>query len=361
MKNLFYTFLISTLSIASLAAIDTGTGADGSCNWGGPNIASGTYNCTDLTVSGAVLVTGNNPLIIKVQGDVNINNSLTLSGQNGSAGGAGVAGGYNGGAASTNGSGPSAGTFGNAGANEGGGFGGDGGGGGSGGSHGTLGSVGADSDDTNVAGGVAPTATYDSTTLFKTSMNGGAGGGGGGSDSFTNSGAQAGGGGGVLRISAGGTVTITSSIIANGGNGDTSSNDAGGGGGGAGGAIFIETSDHITITGSISAIGGNGGTGTANGGNGGNGGNGLIRLDDSDGSVVGSGLATPTPSVFQADVSLSSQTSELNAFSSDISPGCALREVHDDFKFGFIFLGLLFLASNLLLNFNQRQEVEVRR
>lgn len=333
MKKILYTFLISSLSLSSFATIDSGDGSDGVCNWSG-NIASGTYNCTDLTINSAVTITGTSALIIKVQGDVNISSTLNLNGKDGSAGGTGVAGGYD------RGSGPVANTAGNMGI-----VGGLASGGGSGGSHKTLGAAGAAGGGT---AGAAPTMTYDSEANFKTTMTGGAGGGNTQDDANISYGSDVpgGGGGGVLRISSGGTITISGTISANGGSGDSGLGDSGGGGGGAGGAIFLECEDQINLTGTISATGGAGGTKAGTGGNGGAGGNGLIRLDDYDGSVSG---GTVTPSAYLQATSNVSGTSNLKTYTSDIAPGCALRENQKENDKNF-FLSFLLLISIIVFS-----------
>lgn len=346
MKKFLYSFLISSLTYG---AIDTGTGADGACNWSG-TIASQTYNCTDLTISGATTFSGTNPVIVKVQGDVFINFSISLNGQTGAAGGVAIAGGYNGGAPSTNGSGPLANTMGIAGgnavANP------DiaaGGGGGSGGASATLGGAGiTGSSSDGGAGGVAPTVISNTSNNLPTTINGGAGGGGGGSDDDTPTpGGRGGAGAGVLKISAGGNIVINAAITLNGGAGQNGSANSGGGGGGAGGALYFETEGDITNNSSISALGGAIGTGAGNGGNGGSGGNGIIRLDDFDGIVAGSGTSNPSAISLKTGVA---GTSTQTAYSSDINPGCVLREVNDENSIYYFFSFLILLTLTYFHN-----------
>lgn len=328
----FVLSLFILFSSTTYASLDAGTGAFGICDIGtagtitsiDTNVKS-EYNCTELLTTSSITITGSNPLVFKVQGDATIDHTITIS--------PGEAGGY------AEAQGPSGATSVSADASVCGGisFADIGGAGGAGGSHPTAG----------VAGGVATSsaaidpgtdtqsspgsvdATYDSALSLETNMRGGAGGGAGGEgcDSLANTqpGGAGGAGGGAIHIAAGGNIYINASISvdgAAGGNGLVNINaEAGAGGGGAGGVIFLQAAFDMEITAALSALGASGGTATGSlAGDGGAGADGIIRLDDFDGSIVGSNLASPTPTT----VSLG--TSGIETLSSGIEPGCAVRE-----------------------------------
>ncbi|OUR96272.1 hypothetical protein A9Q84_07900 [Halobacteriovorax marinus] len=323
-KTLFLFFL----PLQFIYALDTGTGSDGVCNL---TVALNTsvksvYNCTEINVTAVVNVTGNTALILKSQGNVTFSGtgSLVLDGivgANGantgtSTGGSAGPGGFAGGGCLTDAAcGGVSGDDGASGGNGGQGFGGNtasslaagqsGGGGGGGARFGTVtlptsGTNGLDDLGGVINAGAAGVSSYAPESAFESLLVGGSGGGsgGGGDDSGTlHSGGAGGGGGGVLRIQAGGDITVNlgRSITSNGGNGgDGSGAVSGGGGAGSGGAIFLQAEGNILINGSVNATGGTGGDGThATNNDGGSGGSGRIRFDDGDGIITGTGTITP--------------------------------------------------------------------
>ncbi|MCC6276820.1 MAG: hypothetical protein IT289_02765 [Oligoflexia bacterium] len=225
---------------------------------------------------------GSNPLWIKVQGAVVVGGTISCDGGDGQAssadlstpasGGTGKCGGSNGGQGSTGGNsavGSSDAVTGAAG----GGAGGDhaatprGGGGGGGNNTSSAGTAGTGAG-AGGAGGANGANDFRFTNFG--AMAGGSGGGGGGALTGTVRGGGGGAGGGVIRISAGGDVTITGTVAARGGNGGSGAGAAGGGGG-AGGGIWIETPGSILGGGSLPATPGTGGAGLGSGGNGGQG------------------------------------------------------------------------------------------
>lgn len=326
--------LFLLFSSTTFAALDTGTGLDGSCDETTFGTVGGTWNCTDLTISAVglnITTAGLTPLIIKVQGDVIINGTITID--------PGTAGGYPYNDSST----PSGAQ---------GGDGGDafcdtltpdtiGGGGGSGGSHsslGTAGIIGTDSGtvDGDIPGapGSTPSITYDSAMTLETQLRGGASGGQGGTgciDGGTESNGVTnlpGDGGGAIQITAGGDITIYANISAIGGSGDGGASsvngDAGGSGGGAGGVIFLQAANNIVINNaSLDAQGGSGGAGGGSeGGAGGAGADGIIRLDDIDGSIeqIGTVNISPTPTT------VALEAASFETLNSGIQPGCAVNK-----------------------------------
>lgn len=313
MKLLLAAFLLST---TSAFAIDTGDGSDGACTDATFLLAKRTYQCTSLTISGAVVLfkgAGGAQVVIKVQDDINIlgTGSIDLSGNNGIAGDASA---HNGGAAGAGGGAGGNSIVGGNGLNGSGAgtsFGvgglfvpdaaGSYGGGGGGGSFRTI-AAGLPEDGFDSGGIVASKGSNGNIFIttgsqFDTSFTGGSGGaaGGGGTDLGASlSGSSGGGGGGALHMAAGGDITIDGDIISNGGNGGGSATQfSGGGGGGSGGAIWLQAAKDLSVSGTITAIGGNGGDtdyGTGAGtGHGGDGGRGAIRLDDSDGAILNTG------------------------------------------------------------------------
>ncbi|MCA9668250.1 MAG: thrombospondin type 3 repeat-containing protein [Myxococcales bacterium] len=207
-----------------------------------------------LTISSGatVSVSGDNPLVLLVDGDVAINGGLDVGAKANQPG----PGGYLGGDTSINGPGvpgmgPGGGQVCQCGSitND------DCGGGGAG--YGNAGAAGGDEGNgcgTSSTGG----SSYGSPTLVP--LQGGSGGGGNGQ--ISGPGVQGGGGGGALQISAQGTITINGFINAAGGGGEGGPSFGGppGGGGGSGGAVLLE-GERILGTGIIAANGGGGGAG----------------------------------------------------------------------------------------------------
>ncbi len=116
----------------------------------------------------------------------------------------------------------------------------------------------------------------------------GSGGGGGGTNGSA-AGGGGGGGGGAIQIVAGGTLTVSGTIIANGGAGG---NGYAGGGGGSGGIIELAApAVLVASSAAITARGGVGGVATSpSGGSGGQGGLGRIRIAADQLTVNGTGL-----------------------------------------------------------------------
>jgi hypothetical protein len=277
------------------------------------------WNFAGLTIaSGATLTFQGNFLPdILVSGDASIGGTIDLDGgPAGSAapgGGSGAfagsaGGGAKGGAGGAHGQGGGGGgTFVGAcsGGGGGGGNGGGGGGGGktspsntcAGGNGGGLGGVGG-SAGPNGGGGSDPGAyvgqagqssslaggggggtigsAQNDLAVTNTTLYPGSGGGGGGTSGST-AGGGGGGGGGAIQLVAGGTLTVSGTILANGGGGG---NGFAGGGGGSGGLVELAAPTVTLVSGAtITARGGVGGAATSmSGGNGGLGGLGRIRI-----------------------------------------------------------------------------------
>jgi hypothetical protein len=380
-----YYFLLIGLLFSNLGySLDVGNGSLGACTEASfTNNNSGPYNCASLTVGAAFNFIGDTgitaPVVIKVTGDVIINNTLSVNGASGAigknddgsgtnqgfggipgrggfaggdtgidattVGGNGVSGGYTGaGFGGTNGTESGIGVA--------------SGGGGGGACFGGSAFAGVDGINLGAvsagAGGAAGTSNYAPENNFKSLLVGGSGGGSGGpsADSGDNydMGGSGGGGGGAIHIMAGGDITINGIIRANGGNGGAGFEYSGGGGGGSGGAIFLEALGDVFVNGSISANGGTGGAGApssanATDGNGGNGSIGRIRIDDQDGSWSGTG--TVTPSAYQAVVDL--DLLSVTQIDSGISCG-SIQRVDEQKNFFNYFLGMvigLLFAYNL--------------
>ncbi len=345
------------------AAALAGSGADGPFNPTQSQTLSTTtrafgYNYTSINIPSTITITGagTNPLIMRSQGDVIIDGTITVNanpGQSiltafnhpGGPGGAGGPGGYAGGSGdpvpgvtpfrSAAGSGPTAGggglwstAFWNSnpfgmGANTCKDFPGSGGGGG----NATMGGPGTGSNivapPPEGTAGLVNTSGDPQVTGYQLSSGGGAGGGGGGGDDDggaggigdgiyqTNGdegGGGGGGGGGVVNITSSGNISITGSISARGGAGGNTimwnpppgGGASVGGGGGAGGTILVQGTTINIASANLDARGGAGATGLYNGGAatnplGGTGGDGWIRLESSSGTVLGEGSAAINP------------------------------------------------------------------
>jgi hypothetical protein len=298
-------------------ALDFGDGSDGNCNFSG-TITAREFNCRTLNISSSARFTGNNPLIIRVQGNASISGTLNVNGFNGRPSGSetnlgadGGPGGFKGGDfdfgfgsdGSSNAFGGDAGFAGGAGLSDS--INPASGGGGSGASfrNGVLGAIGEDGDSASPAGfgGAQSNANnVNAENTFQTLLIGGAGGGAGGAGEnidFTQApAASGGGGGGAVHIVARGSITVTGTITANGGDGGNATGLAGAGGGGAGGAVWLQSASSVINNGIIRAAGGSGGTNTSaspRGGNGGGGGAGRIRIDSFDGTLTGT-VTNPT-------------------------------------------------------------------
>lgn len=198
---------------------------------------------------------------------------------------------------------------------------GNGGGGGGLFSAGDNGGVCATSTSTfGAGGGVAPGTEFD----FGANFRGGYGGAAGGiAAAVVGSG---GGGGGAIHIIADGNVTIFPgvTIFARGGKGGNSTSVDGAGGGGSGGAIWIEsTFGEIINYGTLNLVGGDGGTNPTTSGDGGRGGDGVYQFNDINGLTTGSGLVPPT--IFP--------TSNSSSLKSDISCGSIAKKNDNSMMF----------------------------
>lgn len=329
MRLLLFPLLL--LSFPVFAQLDVGSGGLGPCTQGTAGFnAGGTFECSSLTLSGAINFTDTAaPLIIKVTGPVSITTAVDAFGEDaamlvagsftqvfGGQGGPGA--GDGGGEDGFNGLFPGLTTdatlvtpdpsAGRGGAGVGGsGVCGDGGGGAGFRTVGFIGSV-CGGNGAGAAGGTETAAA-----IFSGTFRGGVGGGAGADSTSTNFGGG-GGGGGAIHIIAAGNISITGSIDASGGNGGNGGPDGGGGGAGSGGVIWLQSLGNIDIVGSLTVAGGTGGTVTA-GGAGGNGGFGFIRLEDLDGIITGGG------SFPGADIRSVVAIGSSNALKSDISCG----------------------------------------
>jgi len=347
-----------------LAALDTGSGGLGACTEATFIQNTRSYECTSLTVNNSSVfnnvVTSGSAVIIKVQGTVTINGTLSLNGGNGTDattnGGNPGAGGFKGGDSQTTGPGLD-------GLGSGGGKGGSrvfdgvsnsigGGGGGAGHNSTSAATDGADGDlggAPNVGSKGLKGSSYQSENQFESSFVGGSGGGaaGAGYNSSTNiRGATGGGGGGAIRIIAGGDITINGTIEANGGDGGTDGGTTGSGGAGSGGSIWLQTNGNITGNGTIKTLGGTGGVGLGSG-DGGNGAKGRIRLDDSDGIVTTLTL-DPTAQINDVDtINTTTNSANQEIYRSDIT--CSTMPVDLEKQTNFQFLIGLLLGMSLII------------
>lgn len=299
-----------------------GTGADGAYTASSnTSLTGGTYNYTSFTIDPGVTVnvTGSQPLVIYCTGNVSINGTLMLSGNNGTngvtyvsggVGGAGVAGGGNGGDGSYSSSvGPLDGVAGG-----GSGAGGMGQGWSGGGGAGYL-MVGDSSHGVGGFGG----PMYGNPQINPAVAGSGGGGGSGGYSCGSGGG---GGGGGYLMISTCGSITIsaTGSILAEGGDGGSDgTGNCGGGGGGSGGSVLLLTATSFTNDGMVSAAGGQGGASNVSGnpyyGTGGNGSPGRILYNYQ--AFSGTGSSSPAPTILAAVASAAASTGTTCAGSCD--------------------------------------------
>ena len=187
---------------------------------------------------------------------------------------------------------------------------------------------------------------------------GGSGGGAGGpsadSSDFYDMGGSGGGAGGAIHITAGGDITINSSIRANGGNGGSGFEYSGGGGGGAGGAIFLEAMGEVIVNGSIVAIGGTGGAGAPSVGttasDGGDGSVGRIRIDDHDGNWSGAG--TVNPAAYEAVVD--SDSSSVSVMQIDSGISCGSMTLIDEKQNNIFTLLLGIISFSFIMGFLKR-------
>lgn len=363
MKFIFLSLLF--FSLRSFANLDTGSGALGNCTEANFAVNTRIYECTTLTITAndstfASVVTSDAPIVIKVQGEVIINASVTWS-LNGESplhptlsGGKSGAGGFAGGntasdAEGAEGHGPGAGSKGLYAT-------GTGvssvriGGGGGGASYSSLGEDGENGEN-DVDGIVAGTlgakgSQYGNENNFSNSFQGGSGGGAGsgGAVGGAQIGGAGGGGGGALHLIAGGNVTINGTISLDGGDGALSStpSESSGGGGGSGGALWIQSLGDISGTGNITANGGSGGKSisSTDNGEGGNGGAGRIRFDDQDGLVT---LGSVTPNAVIKDIhsviSSGSNSQTTRQYTSSVSTCASIIDQQDSplLNFNFVF------------------------
>lgn len=335
-------------SFSALAQVNTGTGADGACNGIVPSFANGgTFNCTTLDINGPLSFNaGASALIIRVQGDVNITNTINASGDPGLTNTffSGTPGG-DGGPGANNGGGEDAGSnlqyntvidptlslsLGRAAA--GGSVGGcEDGGGGAG--FKTVGNPGiaCSGNGPGAAGSQVLATEFSFGGIFRGGFGGGAGG-----NTTTGSYGAGGGGGGFIRIVAGGDIFIsaTAQVLANGGDGGSGGPDGGGGGGGSGGIIWLQSLSNIQNDGMLSVLAGNGGAATTTG-VGGAGSVGFIRLEDKDGFPTGTGSAP--------GAEISSLSLPASSLKSSIS--CGMMKPKDDSHSAFMQLFVGFFIA----------------
>lgn len=273
------------------------------------------YNFTsfELDAGTTVLAQGTNALEIRVQGVVSISGTINISGGDGAAvsadtsttasGGtaccAGGAGGNGGTSTSSNGA---------TGSGSGGATGGvvdaAGGGGGGGAGHKTAGINGTAA----AGGGAGGTGGAAYGNELVTTLLGGSGGGGGaahtaGTTATNSTGGGGGGGGGLLKLTAGGNISIDSTglVYANGGNGGSGTDAArlgGGGGAGSGGVAIFFSGGVYRNDGQVKAIGGTAGSGSG-GGAGAAGRTGRTRLVSTANTPEGTGSENPAPVVIE--------------------------------------------------------------
>lgn len=237
------------------------------------NLTSGEYHYTSLSVSSGqtlgVSESSDGFLLLRVDGDVTIDGTISLDGK-GSAGGAA----------------PGASLPGNNGSDA---YGGASGGGG-GGSNSDIGGNGGASlfnNGMSLAGGAGGSATANGsigTAVSQIIENGligtfgqihklnGAGGGSGAGGSTTDGGAGGDGGGTVIIIAKSITIGAAGVITCDGAAGSAAAGTNGGAGGGGGGGIVILIAYEITNNGAITVTGGAGGADPGTGGAGGDGG-----------------------------------------------------------------------------------------
>ncbi len=286
------------------------------------NKNDGIFNFSNFTFPSIaaydIIVTGDNPAVIRVMGNVSLvqNTTWDLSGRPGlrgaedsvapRPGGAGGPGGGDGGASSLDGSntvqGEDGGAAPNSDGNGKGGFSGAGPGGGGGAGHQSTGAPGGNgSTDMGGSGG----EVYGDSAV--TRLRGGSGGGAGGNfvsseqGSPGSSGGSGGGGGGAMLLEVTGSFAVSpgmNDILASGGDGGaavTATNKrSGGGGGGSGGVIYVRMRSLAGLVGrDIDATGGRRGTGGPPGGAGGAGANGYIRFETVAGNPITCGSCNP--------------------------------------------------------------------
>jgi len=284
---------VGSSGVTLAGSVDGGNGTDGAFNaTSNTTLAGGTHDFTSFTIASGVTVTvtGTSPLVIKSQGAVTINGTLSAAGPAGGngvtfstygAGGIGIGGGANGGngvyiGSPANGSPGSGSGAGGAGTNW------------QGGSGAGYANQGGNSAATQYGSGITGGSSYGSADLSQ--FVGGSGGGGGSGGNSCGSGGG-GAGGGAIEISSSQSITISSSgsILADGGHGGSDgTGNCGGGGGGSGGAIWLASAS-VSNAGNVSAQGGAGGSSNIST-TGGTGSVGRIRVD---GTLTNTGTIAP--------------------------------------------------------------------
>ena len=371
--------LITTLLLSSNASAYLSYGdASDDCNWTAATVTleKPIWNCDDLTVATGTTVNVNTSKVteliqLRVQGDVDIDGTITVAASGTTAG----PGGSNGGTCSSAPcSSPATDAPGSTGGEGNGGGAGDnnstfniayGGGGGGAGF-----SINGDNADTTPPGtnigqiagtpGTGGTSFFSSSDL-DSSIRGGVGGGAGGSGdngTFTAVGGAGGAGAGSLLIVAKGNIILrdAAKLDAKGGVGlvptDVTGVQGGNGGGGSGGIIYIVTSGSLTLSGTpeVDITGGDAQTG-GSGGPGGKGSDGILRVDTSSGSFSGSFTLPAGSPAANTNTTPSNITDPLSGSSSeslvsDISPNCTYKEGSEKML---LMLLLSFLISLSLL------------
>lgn len=250
------------------------------------------FSTFELPYGYTLKCTGTSALILRVQGDLDIQGTINVNGTSGSGASAGVGvcgggNGGNGGAANTNGGSGSSPVSGGAG-----GGGGQPGGSGGGAGHDGGGATGAAGGGSAGSGGIS----YDDGLI--SGLYGGAGGG-GGAGAPGAAGGGGGAGGGVVFISAGGDIRVGSpgAILAKGGDG-VNVTSAGDGAPGSGGAIVLFAGGRFTTDGNILA-----GEGSVSGGSGGTAATGRVRYVGRNPFDLPGGTMSPTPNLTKFGIS----------------------------------------------------------
>lgn len=396
-----FVFLLLIYTFSAQAYLSYGDGSDGACNWTAnpTTLTKAVYNCTSLNIAtGAVIQFSGVSSVIqwRVQGDVTIDGTITLSasgttpgpgGANGATCNAGA------GCNNSNASGTGAGNGGGAGSITGGADEYADGAGGSGGSFVAIGSSGQIGihDASNNPGGLSgatgqtvgnpvasPAAPYTAASL-NTSLPGGSGGGAGGSGAIFEllvgttsfaTGGNGGAGSGSIVIVAKGAVTLDTNtqINAIGGQGVSGGNvtgtDAGAnnflafggsGGGGSGGAVYIVSDTSVTANTPNVDISGGAVSGAAPNATGGAGSNGILRVDTPDSTIAGSFTVTGGAASLNVtpagilDPSTSSSETTGDIFESDLEASCTYKE-----EMPFQWLSFIFAFGFMLFLFSFR-------
>lgn len=366
-------FLTLAYSFHSYAYLSYGDASD-DCNWTDLTVTldKPIWNCDDLTVANGTTVNVDtnqvtDPIQIRVQGNVDIDGTITVSasgttaGPGGSDGGTcastpcpgGDAPGSTGGEGQAGGNGDDGGNFATT-------YGGGGGGAGfaSNGSNAgatPIGGGGLGTAGTPGAGGASFFSSSDLDTTLRGGIGGGAGGNGDVGATLSAGGAGGAGSGSLLIVAKGNIILRTDALLeAKGGTGEAGatggSAQGGDGGSGSGGVIYIVTSASLTLNGTpeIDISGGDPQTG-GSGGEGGAASPGILRVDTANGTFSGSFTLVGDSTAANSNIVSSNITDPLSGsssdnFTTDISPDCTYKEGNEGL-FIMLFLGFLLSLS----------------